>query len=58
MPFNQLLLNTAKRSTTESIDEKAVSSRLYTGEMPDPDLVIRTSGEGVFPISYYGKWLL
>ena len=29
----------------ESIDEKAVSSRLYTGEMPDPDLVIRTSGE-------------
>ncbi len=29
----------------DSIDEKAVSSRLYTGEMPDPDLVIRTSGE-------------
>ena len=29
----------------EAIDEKAVSSRLYTGEMPDPDLVIRTSGE-------------
>ena len=29
----------------EKIDEKAVSSRLYTGEMPDPDLVIRTSGE-------------
>lgn len=29
----------------EEIDEKAVSSRLYTGEMPDPDLVIRTSGE-------------
>jgi tritrans,polycis-undecaprenyl-diphosphate synthase [geranylgeranyl-diphosphate specific] len=27
------------------IDEKAVSKRLYTGEMPDPDLVIRTSGE-------------
>ncbi|MBT4924821.1 MAG: di-trans,poly-cis-decaprenylcistransferase, partial [Euryarchaeota archaeon] len=29
----------------EKIDEKAVSERLYTGEMPDPDLVIRTSGE-------------
>jgi len=27
------------------IDEKLVSSRLYTGGMPDPDLVIRTSGE-------------
>jgi len=29
----------------EEIDEKAVSDRLYTAEMPDPDLVIRTSGE-------------
>ena len=29
----------------EEIDEKAVSKRLYTGDMPDPDLVIRTSGE-------------
>ncbi|MDP6361965.1 MAG: polyprenyl diphosphate synthase [Candidatus Poseidoniaceae archaeon] len=29
----------------ESIDEQAVSDRLYTGDMPDPDLVIRTSGE-------------
>ena len=29
----------------DEIDEKAVSQRLYTGEMPDPDLVIRTSGE-------------
>jgi tritrans,polycis-undecaprenyl-diphosphate synthase [geranylgeranyl-diphosphate specific] len=27
------------------IDESEVSSRLYTGGMPDPDLVIRTSGE-------------
>ncbi len=27
------------------INEKAVSERLYTAEMPDPDLVIRTSGE-------------
>ena len=29
----------------EEIDESAVSKRLYTGEMPDPDLIIRTSGE-------------
>ena len=29
----------------DSIDEKEISKRLWTGEMPDPDLVIRTSGE-------------
>ena len=29
----------------ESIDPTAISSRLYTSELPDPDLVIRTSGE-------------
>ena len=28
-----------------SIDEKEISKRLWTGDMPDPDLVIRTSGE-------------
>jgi undecaprenyl diphosphate synthase len=27
------------------VDEHAVASRLYAPEMPDPDLVIRTSGE-------------
>ena len=29
----------------EDIDEPQVSERLYTSDMPDPDLVIRTSGE-------------
>lgn len=31
--------------TVEDIDEQLVSARLYTADMPDPDLVIRTSGE-------------
>ena len=29
----------------DSIDVNAISSRLYTSSLPDPDLVIRTSGE-------------
>ncbi len=29
----------------ETIDEDAIASRLYTAGIPDPDLVIRTSGE-------------
>ena len=29
----------------EQIDEQMISSALYTGFMPDPDLLIRTSGE-------------
>lgn len=31
--------------TLEEIDEKAFSNALYTGGQPDPDLIIRTSGE-------------
>ncbi len=29
----------------EDIDESAVTERLYTSEFPDPDLILRTSGE-------------
>ncbi len=29
----------------ERIDEKLISSYLYTSDLPDPDLIIRTSGE-------------
>ena len=29
----------------DAVDEKMLSSLLYTGEMPDPDLLIRTGGE-------------
>jgi len=29
----------------EQIDEKLIQSRLYTANLPDPDLLIRTSGE-------------
>ena len=30
---------------TEEIDEQLISGSLYTADMPDPDLLIRTSGE-------------
>ncbi|MGH3049865.1 MAG: polyprenyl diphosphate synthase, partial [Gaiellaceae bacterium] len=29
----------------DEVDESAIAQRLYAPEMPDPDLVIRTSGE-------------
>ena len=29
----------------EDVDEQAIVSRLYAPEMPDPDLLVRTSGE-------------
>ena len=36
------------------VDEKAIRSRLYHPELPDPDLVVRTSGE--FRISNFLLW--
>jgi len=38
------------------VNEKAIRSRLYDPDMPDPDLVIRTSGE--FRISNFLLWEL
>jgi len=35
----------AGRLDPETIDEAAISAALYTGDYPDPDLLIRTSGE-------------
>lgn len=35
----------AGKISLENIDQDEVSNRLYTSKMPDPDLVIRTSGE-------------
>jgi undecaprenyl diphosphate synthase len=42
--------------TAESIDERAVANELYTAGMPDPDLLIRTSGE--LRISNFLLWQL
>ena len=41
------LVEKARRGevTAESIDEAAISANLYTAGIPDPDLLIRTSGE-------------
>ena len=40
----------------ESIDQEMISRHLYTANMPDPDLMIRTSGE--FRISNFLLWQL
>ncbi len=42
------------RLTVDDIDEEIFESNLYTGNMPDPELLIRTSGE--FRISNYLLW--
>ena len=38
----------------DAIDEQLISKHLYTHELPDPELVIRTSGE--YRISNYLLW--
>ncbi|MDO4436668.1 MAG: isoprenyl transferase [Coriobacteriaceae bacterium] len=42
------------RLAPEDVDDSAVASRLYTSDLPDPELVIRTSGE--MRVSNYLLW--
>jgi undecaprenyl diphosphate synthase len=42
--------------TADKVDEKAIRAHLYDPDMPDPDLVIRTSGE--YRISNFLLWEL
>ncbi|CAO3420538.1 isoprenyl transferase [Azospirillum doebereinerae] len=35
----------AGRMSADAIDETALTARLFTADLPDPDLIIRTSGE-------------
>jgi len=44
------------RLSPEDVDEKAFQKHLYTGELPDPDLLIRPSGE--LRISNFLLWQL
>ena len=44
----------AGRLDPERIDEESLQSRLLTGDMPDPDLLVRTSGE--LRISNFMLW--
>ena len=46
----------AGRIVPDAIDEAAIARRLYTAEWPDPDLLIRTSGE--MRISNFLLWQL
>jgi undecaprenyl diphosphate synthase len=39
------LLARAKENGSITVDEATVSAHLYTRDLPDPDLLIRTSGE-------------
>ncbi len=43
--FNRLLAEYGRNGHRNPVNEETISSRLYTAGLPDPDLLIRTSGE-------------
>jgi undecaprenyl diphosphate synthase len=43
--FNRLLLEIKQNGHTQPVSEEMISKYLYTSGLPDPDLLIRTSGE-------------
>jgi len=43
--FNRLLQEYKENGHRQPVDEKQISQSLYTAGIPDPDLLIRTSGE-------------
>ncbi len=51
------------RLAPDAVDEAAIASRLFTTGLPDPDLVIRTSGEMrisnflLWQIAYSELWI-
>jgi undecaprenyl diphosphate synthase len=53
----------AGKLTTDMIDEQTLSEHLYTADLPDPDLLIRTAGEMrlsnflLWQISYAEVWV-
>ncbi len=49
-------VNTALKNKIERVDEEQFSRYLYTADLPDPDLLIRTSGE--MRISNFLLWQL
>jgi undecaprenyl diphosphate synthase len=46
----------AGRLDPDAVDEEAVSKRMYMADLPDPDLMIRTSGE--YRLSNFLLWQL
>lgn len=38
------LINAFKKIRFKKIDEKNINKNLYTGELPDPEILIRTGG--------------